>query len=318
MVHGADPVGHLAGRREVGGAFESDGEGVEPGPPRPVAVVRLDAPVGEFPRHGRDDRRVETSRQQYAVGHVGHQLPLDGRFEGGAQGRNVGAGLFHGVVFEPVAIVPADHFPLFARPVVARQEGLDRGADPFEGFQLRGHVELLVAVPADVERDDADRIAGDQVTVVRFVVESESEDAADLFEQSDAHFLVKGQDHLAVRACPEIVLPGQLVADFPMVVYLAVDGQHQFPVAAEEGLSARLGIDDRKPLVGENRPFAAVDARPVGSPVADVFRHFQHLRAQRIRFLPDVKQSYESTHFLFVCCHGTLPWNRRFRGLSIG
>ena len=50
-------------------------------------------------------------------------------------------------------------------------------------------------------------------------------------------------------------------------------------------------------------------------PVADIFRHFQHLRAQRIRFLPDVKQSYESTHFLFVCCHGTLPWNRRFRGL---
>jgi len=37
------------------------------------------------------------------------------------------------------------------------KEGLDRGADPFEGFQLRGHVELLVAVPADVERDDADR-----------------------------------------------------------------------------------------------------------------------------------------------------------------
>ena len=28
VVHGADPVGHLAGRREVGGAFESDGEGV--------------------------------------------------------------------------------------------------------------------------------------------------------------------------------------------------------------------------------------------------------------------------------------------------
>lgn len=86
VVHGADPVGHLAGRREVGGAFESDGEGVEPGPPRPVAVVRFDAPVGEFPRHGRDDRRVETSRQQHAVGHVGHQLPLDGRFEGGSAG----------------------------------------------------------------------------------------------------------------------------------------------------------------------------------------------------------------------------------------
>jgi len=63
-------------------------------------------------------------------------------------------------------------------------------------------------------------------------------------------------------------------ADFPMIVYLAVDGQHQFPVAAEEGLSARLGIDDRKPLVGENRPFAAVDARPVGSPGGGCFSTF--------------------------------------------
>ena len=36
-------------------------------------------------------------------------------------------------------------------------------------------------VVADIERDDADRIAGDQVAVVRFVVESESEDPAQLF-----------------------------------------------------------------------------------------------------------------------------------------
>ena len=70
VVYGADMVGDLACRRQVGRPFQSDGERVELRPPGPVAVVRFDAPVGVFLGDGRDDRRVEAARQQYAVGYV--------------------------------------------------------------------------------------------------------------------------------------------------------------------------------------------------------------------------------------------------------
>ena len=289
VVYGADMVGDLACRRQVGRPFQPDGERVELRPPGPVAVVRFDAPVGVFLGDGRDDRRVEAARQQYAVGYVRHELPLDGRFQRLAQRLYVGAVVLHGVVLEPVALVPAHHFPLAARPVVPGQERPDGAAYPFEGFLFRCDVELLVAVPADVERDDADRVAGDQVFVLFDVVQREGEDAADFFQQPDAQLAVERQDHLAVRACLEIVFAGQLGADLLMVVYLAVHGQHLFPVAAEQGLTARLGVDDRKPLVRKDRPLAAVDTRPVVAPVPYLLRHFQYLPTQRIRFPADVK-----------------------------
>ena len=86
-----------------------------------------------------------------------------------------------------------------------------------------------------------------------------------------------------------LIFSGQLGADLLMVVYLAVHGQHLFPVAAEQGLTARLRVDDRKPLVRKDRPLAAVDTRPVGAPVPYLLRHFQYLPTQRIRFPADVK-----------------------------
>ena len=83
---------------------------------------------------------------------------------------------------------------------------------------------------ADIEGDDADRIAGDQVAVVRFVVESESEDPAQLFHASHAVFAVEGEDDLAVASGLEFVFVFQLSAEFAMVIYLAVDGEDQFAV----------------------------------------------------------------------------------------
>ena len=46
VVHGADVLGHLAGRRQVRRALQPDGEGVQLRPPRFAAVVVLDAPRG--------------------------------------------------------------------------------------------------------------------------------------------------------------------------------------------------------------------------------------------------------------------------------
>ena len=225
-----DVVGDLACGTEVGSAFQADGERVEAGPPRTVASFGLDAAVGEAFGYGRDDRRIESARQQHAVGNIGHQLPSDGRFERRAQRGRVGVALLDGFVVEPVARVPARRLPLAAPPVVPRLEGADDVAHPFERLQLRCDVAPFVGIPADVERNDADGVAGDEVIVRFFIIEGEGEDAVQLFEEADAFVFVKGKDDFAVGTCLEGVFSGIAGTDVAMVVNLAIDGKHLFAV----------------------------------------------------------------------------------------
>ena len=103
---------------------------------------------------------------------------------------------------------------------------------------------MSFVVVADVEGDDADRVAGNQVAVVRFVVESEPENAAQLFHTSHAVLAVEGEDDLAVASGLEFVFVFQLFAEFAMVVYLAVDGEDQLAVFASQRLAAGCRIDD--------------------------------------------------------------------------
>ena len=146
-------------------------------------------------------------------------------------------------------------------------------------------------VVADIERDDADRIAGDQVAVVRFVVESESEDPA-----SHAVFAVEGEDDLAVTSGLEFVFVFQLSAEFAMVIYLAVDGEDQFAVFASQRLSAGCRIDDGEAFMGEDGGFSLIDAAPVRAAVTDTFTHFQGLLTKVGGAAMDVEDCCKTTH----------------------
>ncbi|CDD13245.1 uncharacterized protein BN675_01734 [Parabacteroides merdae CAG:48] len=151
-------------------------------------------------------------------------------------------------------------------------------------------------VVADIEGDDADRIAGDQVTVVRFVVESESEDPAQLFHASHAVFAVEGEDDLAVASGLEFVFVFQLSAEFAMVIYLAVDGADQFAVFASQRLSAGCRIDDGEAFMGEDGGFSLIDAAPVRAAVTDTFTHFQGLLTKVGGAAMDVEDCCNTTH----------------------
>ena len=186
-----------------GATCQAHGEGSAPGPPGLFAASAFDAAVGEFLATAEMIDEVEPAREQHAVRDVGHQLPFHGRFEG-ACGRECRRRSLSRHRSRTSRAGTSDHLPSLRRPVVSRQEGLDRGADPFEAFRLRGDVELLVAVPADVERNDADRIAGDEVFVALDVVEREGEDAADLFRAVRFRFCGRAAESLHSRIRSEI------------------------------------------------------------------------------------------------------------------
>ena len=57
-------------------------------------------------------------------------------------------------------------------------------AQAFEGFQFACTVDLTVLVPADIQRDDTDGIAGNEEFVTFLIVEGEGENAALPFDDT--------------------------------------------------------------------------------------------------------------------------------------
>ena len=180
---------------------------------------------------------------------------------------------------------------------MTRQERFVALASPFQGFQLAGDVNFAVCViKPDIQRNHADRIAGNQEGVFLRVIEHEGEYPAEFFQEIRSLFAIQCQDDLAVASCLEIILPGISPTDLLVVVDFAIHGQHQFPIRRKQGLPARFRIDDAQALMGQDRTSAAPDAAPVRTAMTDPATHFQGLPAQGVRLFLNIENTYDSTH----------------------
>ena len=138
--------------------------------------------------------------------------------------------VLYGIVVHPVAGVPALHLAFASPVVVSGKERLVFVTEAFEGFQFAAEIDASGFVAPYIKGNDTDRVAGNQVIVRLFVVEGESEDAVQLFEEVDAFVFIKGKDDLAVRTRLESVFPGIAGTDVAVVVNFAVDGKNLFAV----------------------------------------------------------------------------------------
>ena len=186
----------------------------------------------------------------------------------------------YGTVFGPVAFVPALHFAFTTPVVVSGKERLIFVAEAFKGFQFAAYVDVPLLVTADVERNDAYGVAGDQEVVGLFVIKGEGEDAVQFFEEVDTLVLVEGDNDLAVRACPEGVLPGITGTDLTMVIDFAIHGKDLPAVGRVEGLPTAFGVDDGEAFMCQDGTAAYVDTAPVRTAVTYLLRHFQRLASQ--------------------------------------
>ena len=135
-MHRADRLGHLAGSHQVGCPLQADCEGVELWPPSIDLVTALDTFCGVFLGDGRGDGGVESTGEQHAIGHVTHQLPLNGCLQRIVHILCAGGVVFHVVILHPVAGVPAGHLFLLAVIVVSREEGLIFCGETLQALQL--------------------------------------------------------------------------------------------------------------------------------------------------------------------------------------
>ena len=198
MMNSADMIGHKFGLCQIRRTFQSYGKRVQTGPVGLGFRIVLNTHLGIFLGDGRDDAAVETTREQYTVRHVAHQLALHCIFEGIVDGLDRGGIILHSVVLHPVAtIVP--FLPGVDTPVVvAGKEGLVTLALAFEGLELGGDVDGAISIVADVEGDDANGISGDEEFVALLIVEHKGKDTTEVFEEVDAFLTIEGEDDLAV------------------------------------------------------------------------------------------------------------------------
>ena len=244
MVNGTDVVGHQLSFGQIGGALQSYGKRVQSGPVGFCFRVVLDTHLAEFLGDGRDNTRVESTRQQHTVRHVAHQLALNGTFECVVDSLYRCGVVLHGIVLHPVALVVTLLSWVGTPVVMAGQERLVVLALALEGFQLRGYVHLSVGIATNVQWDNANWVASNQEFVGFFVVKGKGKDTAQIFQEVDTFFAIQCQDNLAVAARLEIVLTGIAATYLLMVVNLAVNGKHLFVVGREQGLTTRLWINN--------------------------------------------------------------------------
>ena len=279
-MDGADVLGHETCFRQVGSPFQTYGKTVETRPVGLGAAVVLDAHFAILFGNGGNHRRVETAAEQHTIWHVGHQLSLHGFLQSVVDGSDTYRIVLHGIIFHPIATVIPFHAGLFAPIVMTRQERLVTFALAFECLQFGGHVEGAIAVVANVERYDADGVAGDEEGVTLLVVEHEGEDAAQVLEKVDAFLTVERQNDFAIAARLERILPGHTTANVLMVVNLAIHRQNLLAVGRIKWLPSTLGIDDAQSLMGKDGGATTIDAAPIGTAMTYFLTHFQCLLAK--------------------------------------
>ena len=176
---------------------------------------------------------------------------------------------------------------------MTREEWLIVVALTFERFQLRGNHHLSILVITDVERNDADRVTGDQELISFDIVKSEGKDTIQLLQHlADArmygifsliyqggeigigtHLTIEREDDLTVGTGLKLVGIGEASTDILVIIDLTVYGKHLFLVGCEQRLATTLWVNDAQTLVCEDGRTSTIDSAPVWSAVADLLTH---------------------------------------------
>ncbi len=138
-----------------------------------------------------------------------------------------------------------------------------------DGFQF-GAEEEVRAVAGEVERLDAEPVAGEDEAAARLGPEGQSEHAAKLREAGDIPFEERGEDGLGVGTGMKAVAAFfQFRAEFFVIVDLAVENDYRIAVLGKDGLVAGGEIDDFQAGCAEGYIGRFEDALLIGPAMED-------------------------------------------------
>ncbi len=160
-----------------------------------------------------------------------------------------------------------------------------------------GAEEQPVALPAPVQRADADAVAGEEDGALGEVDERDGELAAQLLEDALAVLLVEVDDDLGIGVGAEDVALGlQLCLALGIVEQLAVVDDGDGAILVEDRLLAVAETDDGEAAVGEPEAGAQEEAVVVRAAVPERLRHALQGRRVRLPLASEVDDSSNAAH----------------------
>ena len=256
--------------------------------------------LAELLGKGRDDTAVETTTQQYTIGHVTHQLTLHGGSKSVADSINGSSVILHGIVLHPVALIVALHAWFLAPVVVAWQEGFEALTLSLEGLEFAGHIDSTVSIVTDIKRYDANGVTGNEEFVALLVIEHKGKDAAEVFEEVNAFLAIEGKDDLTVATRLEVIFSSKAATNLLMVINLTIDSKDLLAVGREQRLTATLRVHNAQSLVGQDSRATTVDTTPVRSAMADLLTHLQRFITKSLCLLFHIQYRNDSTHTISI------------------
>ena len=164
-----------------------------------------------------------------------------------------------------------------------------------------------------VKRFDPEHIPRSKQLLLLRIPDDKGKHSAQPVQHPGSVFAVSLKEHLRVRIGSESVsLDLQDLPEFPIIVYLSVKRDHQFPVLCLHGLVSALQINDRETPESHGDPLIQVFARSVRSPMDDPVHH---IGQDRITIDIVSGKSAYSTHNRITSCLAVSPSIRRLCGL---
>ncbi len=153
-------------------------------------------------------------------------------------------------------------------------------------------------VQREVERLDAEAVAGDEQALRPAVPDREGEHAVESREHALPLDLVEAEDDLGVGLGPEGVPASfEIGAQLEEVVDLAVEGDGELPVLGEHGLApASRGVEDGQALMGEPERTFLIEALVVRPPVGQAGAHRPQLTRSRRPPRTEIVDPRDATH----------------------
>jgi len=117
-----------------------------------------------------------------------------------------------------------------------------------------------VFIVAHVQRDNADVVAANQVSVFFAVVQGKGKHTLQVVQELRTFLLIQRQDHFTVRAGLEGVAVAVLGAQRLMVIDFTVDSQRVRFFLVIQRLCTGVDVNNRQTFVSQNRFVAGVNA----------------------------------------------------------
>mmetsp|Transcript_18054 Transcript_18054/g.41768 ORF Transcript_18054/g.41768 Transcript_18054/m.41768 type:complete len:210 (+) Transcript_18054:1190-1819(+) len=137
------------------------------------------------------------------------------------------------------------------RVQVSRREVLESVAFSDQAFHFRRHINGAVITPTNVERRDSDVVPRKKEEVFTAIVEDETKHTAKLATEFGRRtkLIVKGQNHLTIRAGLWFVVNREGLVELLVVVDLSIGGNNHISIRRNKRLRSTFRIYDGKTLM---------------------------------------------------------------------